>query len=296
MTMKTRLSAATILLATTLSCGAAKADPALQAAPGVTAISGQILDQQSHGLAHVQILAGAANTQTDQNGRFLLSFVPPGQTVLQIDARHAGAMQTADHGFYELAVQAKPGQTTPLPGPSWLPLLDHAHDVTITNPTSKPFVITNPSLPGLELRIPAGVTIKDVDGAPVTRIGITVMPRTTTPMKLPDRTDLAKFFTIQPGAACLYDATGHPAAARLVYPANQKQPPGARIALWRYDPAGFGWYIYGIGVVTADGKQIRPDDKAAFSNFDSAECDATKRTRKTALQLSSGDVLKRLMP
>jgi hypothetical protein len=283
-----------LLVAVGICCGAAGNAPT-QPIPGVTSLTGQIVDQQGHGLPGVQLLAGSSNTETNAQGQFLLSYVRPGQNLLQIDARHAGISHNADHGFYEIRVDAKPGQITALPYKSWLPLIDHKHDVVMASPTTDPVIIGTPDLPGLELHIPKGIVVKDVDGNPVTHVGITIMPKDHTPFPLPDWTALPVFYTIQPGAACLYDTEGHPAAAQLVYPNSQKELPDARFGFWRYDPAGVGWILHGIGIVSQDGKQVVPDARTVITNFGgSAECDPHSRARRKQTQLSSQDQLRRL--
>jgi hypothetical protein len=277
-----------------LLCVAA-GSPSLQGPLGVTALSGQILDQQGNGLPGVQLLVGASNTVTDAQGRFLLPYVRPGHNILQIDGRHAGRPSAADYGFYEVGVEAAAGKTTVLPFTSWLPSIDHTRDITIPLPTTAPVVITTQALSGLALRIPAGLIVKDVDGNPVTRISITVMPKNRTPFPLPDWAVLPVFYTIQPGSACLYKTDGATGAAQIIYPNSQQELPGARMGYWRYDPSGRGWMVQGVGIVSQDGKQITPDADTFITNFNgSAECDPSTRTRRRPAQLSSQDLVRRL--
>ncbi|TMG65960.1 MAG: RHS repeat protein [Chloroflexi bacterium] len=58
--------------------------------------------------------------------------------------------------------------------------------------------------------------------------------------------------------------------ARIIYPNYTNLPPGTRENFWTYDPDGNGWYIYGHGEVTADGKQVAPDEGVGIYSFTGA--------------------------
>jgi hypothetical protein len=78
--------------------------------------------------------------------------------------------------------------------------------------------VTTPHIPGLELHIPAGTMIRDVDGQVVTSISITPIPVDRPPFPLPPAAEVPIYFTIQPGLATLSSkATPWPAGARLIY-------------------------------------------------------------------------------
>ncbi|MDH2352295.1 carboxypeptidase-like regulatory domain-containing protein [Bradyrhizobium sp. SSUT112] len=257
-----------------------KPDAPLQGPEGVTSLSGQIVDLDGRGLPGVELSAVGAKTTSDASGRFLLTFVQPGAGVLHIDGRRGGAKRDADYGYYQARVEAKAGQTTVLPYKNWLPLIDHSHDVTLTVPTRSEVVVRAPGIPDLELRIDAGVVVRDVDGREVRRVGITAVPADRTPVPLPASANIPTFFVIQPGAACLYDAKGGIGTARLVFPNFDKELPKARATLWRYEPDGNGWAPYGQGTVSSDGRQIIPDAGVVLTDFSSAECDPATRTRQ----------------
>jgi len=69
------------------------------------------------------------------------------------------------------------GSTTVLPFTIWMPALDTEHAIQIPVPTTKEIVATTPRIPGLEIRIPAGIRIRDMDGNLVHTITITPIPR-----------------------------------------------------------------------------------------------------------------------
>jgi len=283
------LRTAGLLCATALLTGAAQnadnlPNQPLQGPNGVTSLSGQVMDIAGNGLAGVQLSVGASHTFTDDAGRFLLTYVIPGKTVLQIDGRSAGPKRNSDYGFYEVRVEARAGYTTVLPFRNWLAPIDHAHEVTIESPTRSEVVVRTPAMPDFELRIPAGVVIRDVDGKIVKQVGITVVPSDRVPAPLPGHITLPMVPAIQPGAACLYDAQGGIGTATMVFPNVEKELPKARMTLWRYEPDGNGWAPYGMGTVSADGRQVVPDPGVVITDFASAECEPAKRTHQPPMK------------
>src|SRR5262249_37343469 len=142
--------------------------------------------------------------------------VNSGEHTLAIDARSANRPQRT-YGFYEARIALKAGITNVLPFTIWSPLLDTAHAVTIAAPTTTETVVTTPTMPGLELHLPAGTVIRDEDGKAVTKVTMTPIPLDRTPFPLPPNAPFTMFFTIQPGGA--YLATPGPIKGGwLVYP------------------------------------------------------------------------------
>jgi len=86
--------------------------PPLKAAPGVTALAGQVLALNGRPLADIQIGLGPATTVTDRTGRFLLQGIAHGKGVLTIDGTLGG--RSRDFGLYHARVYVKPGQTNVL--------------------------------------------------------------------------------------------------------------------------------------------------------------------------------------
>jgi RHS repeat-associated protein len=242
----------------------------LTAALGVTALSGRVVTTEGVALPRVTINNGPASTTTDEQGLFLLTGVTAGTSVMIIDARQAGAEGKTDYGYYELQVTAAEGQTNVLPFKSFLPKIDHAHDVTIESPTTSETVISNPELPGLEFHIPAGAIITGPDHKPVTKVSITPIPLDRTPFPLPKNVEVPIYFTVQPGGATITGVDGKWLGAQVWYPNVEHQLPGARGSFWRYDPYHLGWTIYGTGSVSADGQHVVPDADTRVYDFTSA--------------------------
>ena len=167
----------------------------------------------------------------------------------------------------DVQIVAAPHRTTPLSFTSWLTPIDHAREITIPSPTTKEVVVTNPAMPGLELRIPAGTIITDRDGNRVDKLSLTPISADRPPFPLPENIRFQPYFTAQPGGATLWTVTGEHAQARVVYPNHGFGPPGARTTFWHYQPAGLGWIPYGAGTVSDDGKQLVPDPGTFVYDF-----------------------------
>ncbi|GAB1646586.1 RHS repeat-associated core domain-containing protein [Krasilnikovia sp. MM14-A1259] len=233
--------------------------PPLRAAHGATALAGRLLTLDGRPLKGAAVSIDSTHTTTDVAGRFLLSGLHAGHRVLRADGSTAGK-----YGLYDIGVDVTASTTAVLPYPIWMTRLDTAHEVTFPSPTSKDTVITTPAIPGLEVHLPAGTTVRDVNGAVVTKLGITAIPIDRPPFPLPS-SHVPVYFTVQPGSSYVF-----PTGARVVYPNYTHAKPGASFDFWHYDPAGRGWFVYGHGKVTPDGKQVQPDAKTVVYQFTGA--------------------------
>jgi RHS repeat-associated protein len=242
----------------------------LPSAPsGVTAVAGQALKLNGAPLAGVTLSIGSQQALTDANGEFLLANVPAGAQTLVIDGSSADKGKR-HYGRYEYRAVIEAGMTNPLPFVIWMTRLDTRHEVTLPAPTSSEVIVTNPRIPGLELRIPAGTVIRDARGNIATQISMTAIPVDQPPFPLPN-SFVPVYFTVQPGGAHLQGLTVQSAkGARLIYPNFSNAPPGSRMDFWNYDSHEKGWYVYGQGAVSADGKQIVPDQGVVIYEFTGA--------------------------
>src|SRR5436309_4384136 len=243
----------------------------LTAPPGVTAIAGQVLKLDGDPLPDVTLQTDSGHkARTDGTGRFLLSGVTAGHSVILIDGRTASRPKAA-YGVFEYGTDVTAGVTNVLPFTIWMPLLDMGHAVTIPSPTVTETVVSTPLIPGLELHIPANTVIYDSDGKVMTQISITPVPLDRPPFPLPRGVDVPLYFTIQPGAAYIKVLTDSgPKGARLFYPNNRNSHLGTRFNFWDYDPDQKGWYVYGHGGVSQDGEQIIPDPGVVIYEFTGA--------------------------
>ncbi|MCW3842175.1 DUF6531 domain-containing protein [Micromonospora yasonensis] len=273
----------------------AHVQPALRAEAGVTALAGQALLLNGTPLPGVTLSVGRHATRTDATGRFLLTGLTAGHHVLVIDGATASSPGRA-FGRFETGVDLKAGETVELSYPIWMTRLDTAHAVRIPSPTRKQTVITTPAIPGFEVRLPKGSVIRDRAGKRVTELSITAIPVDQPPFPLPVGVRTPVYFTVQPGGSVIL-----PEGAQIIYPNTQGLAPGSRLDFWDYDPgrvpctkspvksyprkpakavrapavcavtgAEAGWYIYGHGTVSPDGRQIVPDPDVRVWEFTGA--------------------------
>ena len=240
----------------------------LMAPSGVTAVSGRVLRLDGRPLADVSLELEGQTTRSDRTGRFLLRVdnMVTGEHTLVIDARTANRPNRT-YGFYEARIGAFAGQTTVLPFTVWSPVIDTRHEVTIPSPTTTEMVITTPTMPGLELHLPAGTVIRDEDHHVVRKVSLTPIPLDRTPFPLPLDATFTMFFTIQPGGAYL-STPGPIKGGWLVYPNAGQSRVGKRVQFFNYDPDDKGWYPYGMGTVTRT--HVVPDAKTRIYGFTGA--------------------------
>src|SRR5207253_9440233 len=110
--------------------------------------------------------------------------------------------------------------------------------------------------------------IYDREGKVVKEVGLTPIPLDRTPFPLAKNVEVPLYFTAQPGGA--YLKTSGNIGARVYYPNAANKLPGTRFNFWHYDPSYRGWYIYGLGNVQEDGKQIIPDPGISVYEFTGA--------------------------
>ena len=236
----------------------------LQASSGTTALAGQALAINGLPLAGVRVSLedSSVNAETDRSGRFLLAGAPAGHQVLVIDGETAPGKER--YGTYETGVDLANHETTTLEYTIWLTPLDAAGDQRVDSPTSRETRLMTPRIPGLEVRIPAGTVIHDAAGNAVKKLNISPIPVDRPPFPLPPFVSVPLYFTVQPGRAYLSKG------AQIVYPNWTHLPPGQRVDFWNYDPDDRGWYVYGRGSVTPDGKQVMPDPGVKVWEFTGA--------------------------
>jgi len=237
----------------------------LQSLYGTTALSGQVLAQNGLPIAGVRVAIEDTYiaAQTDEAGRFLLSGgVPAGHHILVVEGESVAGHQR--YGIYEVGVNLAANRTTILPYTIWLTPLDAAGDRHIDSPTTQERRLTTPQIPGLEVRLPKGTVITDPSGKTVTKLNITAIPVDRPPFPLPAFVSVPLYFTVQPGRAYLSKG------AQIIYPNWDHLPPGQRVDFWNYEADSRGWYVYGQGTVTPDGKQVVPDPQVKIWEFTGA--------------------------
>ena len=235
-----------------ISSGRASKVAPLQAAKGVTALSGLIEDVNSLPLQGVSVSIGKKLTTTDSQGRFLLTGVAVGHQELWIDAtKPTGGV---NHGAYEEGVVVTAHITAVLPWTVWVPTLDLTDAITIASPTTQQIVYSSPAIPGLQVVIPKGTVIRDHYGKIVHQLSLTETPLTRTP--LPLAPGMSFFYTLQPSDASVVAGPG----LQIIYPNLTRARAGSYYQFDDNDAAkdGTGWYAYGVGRVSADAAHVVP--------------------------------------
>ncbi len=230
-------------------------------AAGATTFAGQVLDEEDKPVKGALIKIGTTQVSTDDAGNFLMSNAPVGaDQVLFIDG---GPASTPGKSLpvipYKVMIVA--GQANVL---SFVPHLHFQKTtgmVDISN-TGVERIVTDPELPGFQMKIPAGAQIIGWDGQPNTQISVRRVPIDRIPVPPPP----AGLYT----TAAYMDYFGKPGGGTasepipVTLPNDLDLPPGAQAELWFYDEAPDGsrpnqWAKYGTGTVSQDGSQIVPD-------------------------------------
>jgi len=238
--------------------------PPLRGEEDATALAGQVLALDGLPLAGVRLAVADTYvaTQSDSAGRFLLSGLPAGHEVLVVEGNTVAGRER--YGTYEVGVDLAAHRTTTLGYTIWLTPLDRSGDHRVASPTKREVRLTTPKIPGLEVRLPAGSVITDANGRVVHDLNITAIPTDRPPFPLPAFVPVPVYFTVQPGRAYINKG------AQIVYPNWGHLPAGQRVEFWDYNADGPGWYVYGHGTVTADGKQVMPDPGVRVWEFTGA--------------------------
>src|SRR5438034_3428149 len=231
--------------------------PPLQAPDGGTALAGQVLRLNGQPLPNVTMRIGRRSTLTDDTGRFLLTEVGVDYQILIMDASTANAPGKT-YGTFDYGIRLAQSKTTVLPFTVWMPLIDTQHATEIPVPTPHEIVATSPRIPYLEIRIPADVVLQTTAG-PLRSLTITRIPHDRAPIPTPMGATLV--FTPQAHGALVLRPDGTPSSVgvRMIVPNVDGLPAGARVTLWSYSAWQGGWYTYGRGTVSADGRQVVPD-------------------------------------
>lgn len=223
---------------------------------GQTSIRGRVLDANEFTAGGqelpvagvvVSLLGPGVTTTSDGNGGFLLSGIPGGMQVLDLDTASAAvAPDGSPYAGFREEIHLIEGVENVITRPFYLPRVDRSSLVTI-DPT-RPTTVINTNL-GIVMVVPPDTA--KLQGTNFTgQMSISLVPDALAPAALPVELQPGMLITIQPVGVNF--ATPVP----ITFPNIDRLPPGTETDLWSLD-AGIGRFVVvGTGRVTADGQQI----------------------------------------
>ncbi len=232
-------------------------------APGQATLVGQVRDENDQPLPGVSIKFGwnppTTLGVTDAGGNFLVSVPALGSLTVLLDGSTVGKPGVS-YPTIPVTVTVQAGVVNTL---GYVPrLVPQALGRTIPILFGQETVLAPADIPGLEVRIPAGITITGWDGQPNTEIGVVAVPLDRSgapplPGGLYAKTVYAYYFGKVGG--------GNPSQpVPITFPNDLGLSPGEQADLYYYDELPDGsqvntWRKYGTGTVSSDGTKIVPD-------------------------------------
>jgi RHS repeat-associated protein len=222
---------------------------------GATGIQGMVLALNDRPLADVLVATQGISTRTDSAGRFRLIGLRAGRHELVVDGLQRPSSRK-QYGRFVIGVDVDNGEVAEVP-PVYLPRIRSTDWIAIPSPTAAELVLTDPRVPGLEIRIPKGVVLRQDDGSIATKVALVPLPLDRLPFAFPENAPV--YMSLQPGGMMVQGLDPAAQGIRVIYPNLTHDKPGSVAYFWRYDPSEQGWHVYGRGHVGPDGRQILPE-------------------------------------
>jgi len=253
---------ATALVSGALQTRTAQITVDVQSAVGVTGVKGRFVTPEGQGIAGVRVNVDANQTISDAAGNFLLTGLPGGKVTLRMDATPAHPL----YPIWPTIVELETGKLTVLPDwPINPPPADDKFS-PISNAVQEQ-IISDPRYPGVEVRLPAGVSITGWDGVKKTRLAVERIEASklpTVPPPVPTKEHYQLYFGTpmggipdQPIPVAVPNVTG--------------LGPGEKTEIWYFDGSpmdGVGeWKIAGTATISADGQQVVTDPGQGIPRF-----------------------------
>jgi len=234
------------LVGTTLNAGFTAS--ALQPAdPGLTSITGLVLDNQDNPLPNVTIRIDGSNRQavTDSQGQFKITEAPVGPVHLIVDGStttNEGEWPTLSYNLVTIA-----GAENPLSAPVYMVKLDTENSVYVGKDDK---VLTLKEVPGFKLEVKKD-SVTFPDGAREGFLSVTPVNASKIPMAPPNGMQPQFIVTIQPAGA-KFDPP-----APLTLPNVDGHLPGAQVEMYSFDHDLEEFVAIGLGTVSTDGSLIK---------------------------------------
>lgn len=234
----------------------------VQQAVGVTGVKGRFVTPEGQPIAGVRVNVDANQTVSDAAGNFLLTGLPAGKVTIRFDATPAHPL----YPIWPVIMELEAGKLTLLP--DWPINPPPADDkFTAINNATQDQIITDARFPGVEVRLPAGVSITGWDGVKKSRLAVERIEASKLPVPLPPvptREHYQLYFGTpmggipdQPIPVAVPNVTG--------------LGPGEKTEIWYFDGSpmyGAGeWKIAGTATVSNDGSQVVTDPGQGIPRF-----------------------------
>ncbi|MBN4054827.1 IPT/TIG domain-containing protein, partial [Nitrospira defluvii] len=236
-----------------------------------TTLSGQVLSSDTgNPLADILVKNGGTTVTTDAGGNFFFSSISTGTQLLLIDGTPAKTTTVSYPIDLPVQVEITAGTANILPYPVYLHEVNTKH-FTLLDTSLGDVIVSDPEIPGFELRIPQGVQIIGWDGQPNTQMSVKSVPIDRLPLPpLPDNApafNVYMFYFFKAGG-------GTPTQPIPVkFPNDAGLEPGTVVDLYYYDeepvadPNSHQWKKFGTGTVSSDARQIVSDPGVGIPKF-----------------------------
>lgn len=231
---------------------------------GATALSARLLDATDAAIGNTTPIVGATVTlldpatgtdvgvfaTSDTNGDFLLSGVPSGGLVLDVDSTTAqSAPDGSDYASFREEITLIDGVTNVIERPVFLPRVDPAGVAFVDANSTTTTVVENPNL-GVAMEIPPDTAFAE-DGSEFSgEVSISEVPLEFAPMALPDTRQPAMLLSIQPTGVTFSQPL------LITFPNSDGLPPGSEMDIYSLEPESGTFHVVGVGAVSADGSTI----------------------------------------
>ena len=205
---------------------------------GTTGVRGRVVNLAQTPLSNVRVTVKSSGhtALSGSDGFFTIAGIPSGTQPLIVNGREANL---GVYAIIAVAVDLIDGVLNHLNSPISLPDVDVDAEVQVS-PTFNT-VVTNPSLPGVELEITGG-SATNPDGTPFTgKLSINPVPDYGRPESRPEELRPGFAVTIQP-AGIRFNPP-----ARITFPNADGMPPGNDLNLWSLSPDTGKFNIVGKG-------------------------------------------------
>ncbi len=231
-------------------------------------LRGRVLNTNKEPVEGVTVRIKNKKAITDADGYFVLSDIPAGKVHIIID----GSTSTDKYSRYPtipITINIEPDRINGMPFQIYLHRQKN-WNFKLINP-DEDTVLTDPEVPGFEMRIPKGIKIIGWDGKPNLKVSVRTVPTDRLPVK-----PLPKDAFVRTIYMFYFDKIGGgipDVPIPVKFPNDLGLLPGQKALIWYYDEspnegeAPNDWAIAGTGTVTPDGRYIVSDPGVGIPKF-----------------------------